>query len=154
MNHLAIEYEHDFNAWVQQHITLLKQGKINEIDVEHLILELEDMGKSNLRELESRLIVLIAHLLKWQFQLHQLTERWQEFKGSSWQQSINEQRLQLAHLLDSVPSLKRELPGAIDKVYPKAVNSAIKETKLPPSTFPDACPYTAEQLLEDDFYPQ
>jgi hypothetical protein len=153
VNHLATEYERDFNAWVQQHIALLKQGKIHELDVEHLILELEEMGKSDLRELESRFIVLIAHLLKWQFQLQQLTEQWREFKGSSWQQSITEQRLQITHLLDSVPSLKRELSGSVEKIYPKALKSAIKETKLPLVTFPKECPYSIDQLLDDDFYP-
>jgi len=153
MNNLATEYEHDFNAWIQQHITLLKQGKISEIDVEHLILELEDMGKNNFRELESRLIVLIAHLLKWQFQLKQLTEQWKEFKGSSWQQSIIEQRHQIAYLLEDMPSLKGKLQNAVKKTYSKAVMLAVDETKLPKSTFPNECPYTVEQLLDKMFYP-
>jgi uncharacterized membrane protein YidH (DUF202 family) len=76
MSNLATEYERDFNAWIRQHITLLKQGRVTEIDVDHLIIELEQMGKSNLRELESRFIILIAPLLKWQFQFQQLTDRW------------------------------------------------------------------------------
>lgn len=90
MDNLATEYDKDFNGWIQQQIALLKQGKIDEIDIEHLIIELEDMGKSTVRELESRFVILIAHLLKWQFQLTQLTEIWQKFKGSSWQSSIIE----------------------------------------------------------------
>jgi len=61
-------YNTDFHSWIQQHILLLKAGRVNEIDNMHLIEELEDMGKSDTRELKSRLTTLIAHLLKWQFQ--------------------------------------------------------------------------------------
>jgi len=67
MNKFAKIYDSDFNAWIQTQIHLLKQGRTSELDVAHLIEELEDMGKSNVRELESRFIILITHLLKWQF---------------------------------------------------------------------------------------
>ncbi len=153
MSNLATEYDRDFNAWIQQHITLLKQGRVNEIDVEHLIIELEDMGKSNLRELESRLVILIAHLLKWQFQLKSLNELWEKFKGSSWQHSIIEQRYQINKLLKTNPSLKSHLQDAIVKVYTDALEIAVDETGLPQSTFPENCPYTVEQLLDKSFYP-
>lgn len=152
-NNLATEYERDFAAWIQQHINLLKQGKVNEIDVEHLILELEDMGKSHLRELESRLIVLIAHLLKWQFQLQQLTEKWQEFEGKSWRKTIIEQRLHIRKLLENMPSLKARVQDVVKTAYPYAVELATDETGLPKSTFPNVCPYTFEQLLDKTFYP-
>ncbi|OQW95242.1 MAG: hypothetical protein BWK79_03070 [Beggiatoa sp. IS2] len=153
MKDLVTEYDRDFNAWIQQHITLLKQGRVNEIDVEHLIIELEDMGKSNLRELESRLVILIAHLLKWQFQLKQLNELWEEFKGNSWQQSIIEQRYKINKLLKTNPSLKSHVQDAIVNAYPDALEIAIDETGLPQSTFPESCSYTAEQLLDKTFYP-
>jgi hypothetical protein len=150
---LAAEYERDFNAWIQQHITLLKQGRVNDIDVEHLILELEDMGKSNLRELESRFIILITHLFKWQFQLKQLTDRWQEFEGKSWKQTIIEQRLQIRKQLKNTPSLKSHLQNIVIEAYPYSVELATDETGLPESTFPNECPYGLEQLLDKTFYP-
>ena len=153
MSKLATEYERDFNAWIQQHITLLKQGRVTEIDVEHLILELEEMGKSNLRELESRFIILITHLLKWQFQLQQLTDRWQEFEGKSWRPTLIEQRLQIRKQLKNTPSLKSHLPDIVREAYPYSVELAIDETNLPESTFPNECPYTLEQLLDKTFYP-
>jgi hypothetical protein len=153
MNNLATEYDRDFDAWIQQHITLLKQGRVNEIDIEHLIEELEDMGKSNKREIFSHLKILIAHLLKWQFQLNQLSELWEKFKGSSWQQSIIEQRSQIIDQIEESPSLKRQLPESVVKAYPKAVELAVRETGLPRSTFPNSCPYTIEQLLDENFYP-
>jgi len=138
-------YEYDFNEWIAQQVTLLKQGKTGEIDVVHLITELEDMGKSHLRELESRLIILIAHLLKWQFQPNQ--------QSSSWRGSINEQRLQLSRLLRKTPSLKRELTHTVIEVYLDALELATDDTGLAAATFPTTCPYPIEQLLDKTFYP-
>jgi len=153
MSNLATEYDRDFDAWIQQHIALLKQGRVNEIDVEHLIDELEDMGRSNKRELSSHFKILIAHLLKWQFQLRQLSNYRESWQGGSWQATIVEQRSQIADILEENPSLKRQIPKSITKAYPKAVEIAVDETNLPKSTFPDSCPYTIDQLLDRKFYP-
>jgi len=146
-------YEKDFYHWIQHHIDLLKQGKFAEIDVELLIDELESMVKRDRHELVSHLIILIAHLLKWQFQLKQLTEQWQTFQGSSWRASIIEQRMQIERQLELSPSLKPYLTEAISQAYPKAVKIATQETGLPKTTFPESCPYQLEQLLDDNFYP-
>jgi hypothetical protein len=146
MTTLQYEYEHDFQNWLNRNINLLKTGQLHELDVTHLIEELEDMGKSNVRELESRLMILIAHLLKWQFQ--------PEKQSSSWRGSINEQRLQLLRLLSKVPSLKRQLQNAVEDVYGDSVFLASDETNLPKSHFPQACPYSMEQLLDKAFYPE
>lgn len=151
---LKLEYEQDFHQWIEHHITLLRDGRLNEIDVEHLIEELEGMAGRDRNELVSRLKILIAHLLKWQFQLQQLSERWKEFDGRSWQRSIIEQRSEIADQLENIPSLKNNLNELIALAYPKAVKLSVKETKLPSSTFPRDCPYTIEQLLNDDFYPE
>ena len=70
-------YETDFYRWIFHNIELLKQQRFSEIDVDLLIDELESMAKRDKRELVSHFIILIAHLLKWQFQLKQLTEQWQ-----------------------------------------------------------------------------
>jgi hypothetical protein len=150
---LALEYERDFDSWIQQHIALLKQGRVNEIDVDNLIEELEDMSKSDKRELTSHFKILIAHLLKWQFQLSQLSERWREFDGRSWRATIVEQRSEIADQLEQSPSLKRKLSESVIKAYPKAVEIAVDETGLPKSTFPESCPYTIDQLLDRKFYP-
>jgi hypothetical protein len=145
MNNLAEIYENDFHAWIHAHIELLKAGKNHEIDTAHLIEELEDMGKSNLHELESRFMILIAHLLKWQFQ--------PDKQSSSWLGSIDEQRIRLNRLLKKTPSLKRDISTAIEDAYPDALKLAIKETKLSPTIFPLSCPYSIEQLLNENFYP-
>ena len=88
-------YEKDFLAWTQQQSELIRQGRWQEVDLGHLIEELEDMGKSNHRELESRLVVLLAYLLKWEFQLNQLQDQLREFDGRSWRKTIIEQRVQI-----------------------------------------------------------
>jgi len=146
-------YENDFHAWIQHQIHLLKVGKTSELDIENLIEELKDMGRSNVRELESRFIILIAHLLKWQFQLNQLQTQWQKFEGQSWRKTIIEQRSQISYLLEDMPSLNRMLQNTVIKTYPKAVRFAVDETNLPESTFPEHCPYTVTQLLDKQFYP-
>lgn len=138
-------YEQDFNAWISAQIHLLEQGKVNEIDILHLIDELADMGKSHLNELENRFVVLIAHLLKWQFQADK--------QSSSWRGSISEQRIQIGRLLRKNPSLKTKMQAAINDAYPDALELAIEETQLNKKVFPENCPYTTEQLLDKQFYP-
>lgn len=138
-------YQHDFNEWIYQQICLLKQGKVNEIDVEHLIEELEDMGNSTVREMENHFLILIAQLLKWQFQPMQ--------QRNNWRSSINEQRILLLRLLREIPSLKRECENAIAEVYSEALGLAIDETGLTESTFPQQCPYSVTELLDKQFYP-
>ncbi len=151
--HNATLYETDFNEWVQQQITLLKQGKTDLLDVEHLVEELAEMGKTQRRELSSHLKILIAHLLKWQYQLSSLSNCFESYEGKSWRLTILEQRSQINDLLEEIPSLKRELSTTIEKVYPKAVLLTVKETRLVAATFPIVCPYSNAQLLDDDFYP-
>jgi len=153
MNKLTEIYDSDFHLWIQRHIELLKTGKTNELDIEHLIEELEDMGKSNVRELESRFLILIAHLLKWQFQLKKLQTQWEKFEGKSWRSTIIQQRFLIIFLLEDLPSLKRVLQDSMLKTYPESVKLVAQETQLPSATFPTECPYTIEQLLDEDFYP-
>jgi hypothetical protein len=145
MNHLTLEYDRDNHQWTLHHIELLKQRQFSQMDVEHLIEELESMANRDRHELMSRFIILIAHLLKWQFQPAK--------RSSSWRGSIIEQRVQIAVQLEESPSLKHYLTTAIDKAYPHAIKIAVKETLLPKSTFPETCPYLVEQLLDDDFFP-
>ena len=145
MNLLKSEYERDFYSWIHQNIALLKQGKLAEIDVDILIDELESMAKRDRRELISRLMILIAHLLKWQFQ--------PEKRSNRWQSSMDEQRIQIVRQLEDSPSLKNQLSEYIQQAYPDALKLAAKETKLSLKVFPQECPYSILKLLADDFYP-
>jgi hypothetical protein len=154
MMDLKCEYDQNFHQWIEHHIALLREGRFNEIDTDHLIEELEDMARRDRDELVSRLVVLSAHLLKWQFQLGQLSEWWKEFDGRSWRRSIIEQRHEILRQLRNKPSLNSYLPDAVIEAYPDALGSAIEETNLPESIFPQTCPYPLELLLDNKFYPE
>jgi hypothetical protein len=136
--------EQDFYAWTQKQAQLLRTGKLDEIDWQNIAEEIEDMGRSEKRQLESRLEILIMHLLKWQFQPN--------LRSRSWQLTIKEQRLRLEKLLQENPSLQGNLMEVIAKVYPLASLSAERETGL--SLFPEVCPYHVTEILLDDFLPK
>ncbi len=135
----------DFFGWIMQQAALLRAGQLAEIDQEHLAEEIEDMGRSLQRELVNRLTVLFLHLLKWQFQ--------PGYQGNSWRYTIEEQREQLKDTLADNPSLKQKLPESIERAYKYARTGAAKKTGLPKSTFPENCPWSFEQALDDGFLP-
>jgi hypothetical protein len=135
----------DFFGWIMQQADLLRAGRLAEIDREHLAEEIEDMGRSLQRELVNRLTVLLLHLLKWQFQ--------PGYQGNSWRYTIEEQREQLRDHLQDNPSLKQKIPESVERAYKYARTGAAKETGLPKSTFPEICPWSFEQALDDAFWP-
>jgi len=139
-------YEIDYDVWLQRNLELLRQSRFTELDVEHLIEEMEDLGKKDRSELISRLVILIAHLLKWQFQ--------SAHRSSSWRGSIAEQRMRVARQLKLSPSLHSFLSEAICEAYDDAMELAYEETDLPPNTFPRNCPYLPEKLLDKGFWPE
>ena len=138
-------YEQDLFAWTQQQVNLLTHQRWHELDVENLIDELEGMARRDRREMINRLIILIAHLLKWEFQ--------PDHQSGSWRGSIQEQRLQLNGLLEDSPSLHQQFIESLEKAHPQAVKLASKETELPTTKFPNECPYELAQLLDEDFLP-
>ena len=138
-------HEKDFHAWAIEQANLLKTGKLSEIDLDNLIEEIESMGASERYQLQNRLKVLIAHLLKWQFQ--------PAYRSRSWNATIEEQRLSVIGLLEDNPSLTRILEERIAKAYPQGVLLAVKETSIDKKTFPASCPYSTEELLDRNYYP-
>lgn len=153
MNEIGTLYQTDYSAWAKRQAELLRTGRFVELDIAHLLEELGDMGKSDKRELENRLSILLAHLLKWEYQYPLLSERWREFDGRSWRATIIEQRDRVNKLLKQAPGLKAVLAEIIAEAYTDAIQLASKETRLPPETFPEQCAYQTESLLDDDFYP-
>jgi hypothetical protein len=139
-------YERDFYAWANEQAALLRSGQVSAADIEHIAEEIESMGRTEKRELISRLTVLLLHLLKWKFQ--------PERRGNSWRLSIANQRRQLGRHLRDNPSLKSRLPEALDDAYGDALNDAAAETGLALDTFPAANPWTFEQISEADFWPE
>jgi len=103
------------------------------------------MGASERRELGNRLAVLLAHLLKWQFQ--------PERRGTSWRLTIKEQRQRSARVLRQNPSLKSRLAEMAADAYQDARLMAARETGCEEGGFPADCPYSLEQIQDPEFFP-
>jgi hypothetical protein len=138
-------YEQDVVAWANEQAALLRAGQLCVIDAEHIAQEIEDVGKSEQRELANRMVVLLTHLLKWQYQ--------PERRSKSWTRTITVQRKDVAYVLAESPSLRIKFADAawLDVVWGKAVVAASDETGL--DVFPDTCPWPMEQVLSDTFLP-
>jgi hypothetical protein len=143
-------YEQDFYQWSITTANLIKQRQFENVDIYHLVEEIESMGASERRELESRIAVLIAHLLKY----HYLAE-WRVENGRGWEATVKEQRHKIKRLLKRNPSLKPQLNILFNEedIYHDGYFKAIAETNLDSNRFPDQCPYSLEQILADDFFP-
>jgi hypothetical protein len=135
-------YETDFYGWIQQQAALLKGRQFDAVDLANIIEEIESMGRSEYRSLESRLTVLLQHLLKWKFQ--------PERRGRSWELSIDEQRIRFDRLLRENPSLKSALNTILEDAYRLAVIKAAKETKLDKKSFPVVCPWNWQELTDSE----
>jgi ribosomal protein L29 len=138
-------YDCDFYAWANEQAALLRAGKLAAADIAHIAEEIESMGKSEQRELESRLAILLHHLLKWQFQPKR--------RSASWEASIRVQRRDLARHIDRNSSLKPLVPEATNYAYGNAVIEASAETGLVESAFPAECLWTFEQIMDAAFWP-
>ncbi len=138
-------YDEDFAIWTEETARLLRAGRFDHIDVEHLAEEVEDMGKSQGHEVRSRLRVLMVHLLKWKCQPQK--------RSRSWSSTAATQRAELRDVFSESPSLRAKLPPSIPDVYPDAVEQAALETGLPESAFPRECPFSPEQIMDRRFLP-
>ncbi len=142
---ITATYETDFYTWTQEQANLLKAGRFSEMDVIHIIEEIESMGRSEKRSLESRLTVLFVHLLKWQYQ--------SERRGKSWTFTINEQRRKIRKLLAENSGLHFELSKLLVEAYEDAVFKASYETGINSAVFPKENPWRFEQVMNADFFP-
>ncbi|MDP2795129.1 MAG: DUF29 domain-containing protein [Sulfurisoma sp.] len=139
-------YEKDVNAWANEQAQLLRAGRFDLLDVEHVAGEIEDVGKSEQRELASRLVILLAHLLKWQHQ--------PERRCPSWDKTIKARRKEISYALEESPSLvpKLQEPRWLDMVWARAVAQAVSETGL--DCFPDGCPWAVQnEVLSESWLP-
>jgi hypothetical protein len=141
-------YKQDFFEWTQTTAAMIRAGKWYDIAPEALAEEVESLGARDYRELRRRLQRLVTHLLKWQYQpsRHQT--------GHSWRSTIRTQRQEIADLLEQSPSLRRTVSDALQARYALAREHASAQTRLPLATFPEPCPWTPEQVLDTDFWPE
>ena len=139
-------YEQDVIAWANEQARLLRAGEFDRLDIEHLAEEIEDVGKSEQRELASRMAALLTNLLKWQYQ--------SERHGSSWQRVIRAQRRAIALRLKRTPSLKTMLCDSDwwEEIWADAMSAATTETGL--DTLPENCPWSQTDILEPDWLPE
>ncbi|MBD2678116.1 MULTISPECIES: DUF29 domain-containing protein [Nostoc] len=148
-------YDRDLQLWIEQTIQQLQNHDFEALDIEHLIEELVDLGKAEKNALKSNLTILLAHLLKLRVQ-YDVPDT---MKGS-WYTSILEHRQRVLNNLADTPSLKSFLVEAVEKAYPDARKLAIKEAKLAKfgvripkeSEYPTVCPFSIDQIIDEDFY--
>jgi hypothetical protein len=138
-------YEADFLAWIETTAEQLRAKNYGVVDWENLLEEIDAMGRREKRRLESNLVILLQHLLKWQYQ--------PMMRSGSWKGSIREHRRRIRKDLQDSPSLSPYLLEAIAEAYGDAREAAADETGLPLSLFSVDCEYTIEQILDREFLP-
>ena len=139
-------YEEDFVLWLEHQTDLLRQGRVAELDLENLAEEVEDIGRSQRRAVESELSVILIHLLKYQFQPSK--------RSRSWTDTLLEHRGRLARDFRASESLRLHAETELADLYRLARKRAAVQTRLPLTTFPETCPYTLTETLNEDFFPE
>jgi hypothetical protein len=145
---MGTPYEKDVVAWANEQAALLRAGKLASIDIEHIAEEIEDVGRTEIRELVSRMAVLLTHLLKWRFQ--------PERRSRSWSATIRTQRMEVKYLLQDAPSMRRRFDDDewSERVWSKARSQAEAETGIDFDSFPEVCPWPMSSVLEEGFLPK
>ncbi|MEH1913736.1 DUF29 domain-containing protein [Nostoc sp.] len=143
---MSATYKADFNLWIEQTAQLLRSHRWHEVDVEHLIEEVEGLGKSERRAIASQLTRLLLHLLKWQYQPQR--------RSDSWLDSITDSRTQIELAIEDSPSLKSYPTEQLQESYQRARRQAAKQTGIFVSVFPEECPYSLELVLDEDWLPE
>jgi hypothetical protein len=138
-------YEADFVQWTARTAQLLRDRQFNELDLDHIIEEIEDLGRRERQAFYSNLKVILLHLLKWQFQSSKRT--------NSWRATIREHRQRVQLQLNDSPSLKPYLSQSLEDCYANAKDLAADETGLPLNSFPEICPYGIVLILDPNFLP-
>jgi hypothetical protein len=139
-------YEQDYNLWLEQTSQQLRSRAFTQLDLENLIEEIEDMGRSQKNALASNTAILLMHLLKYQYQPSK--------RSSSWRSTIVEHRRRILRALKSSPSLQPYLREIFPECYEEARVDAATETQLPMDSFPAKCPFTMEEVLNPKFLPE
>ncbi len=139
-------YEEDFVLWLEHQVELLRQGRLSELDLENLAEEVEDIGRSQRRAVESELSVILIHLLKYQFQPSK--------RSRSWTDTLLEHRGRLTRDFRASKSLRLHAEAELADLYSLARKRAAVQTRLPLTTFPETSPYTLPETLDEDFLPE
>ncbi|MDJ0728965.1 MAG: DUF29 domain-containing protein [Crocosphaera sp.] len=136
-------YETDYHLWLEETIKLLKEKELNQIDLDHLIEELESLSRRDKAKVVSLLKRIIIHLLFLEFWTEEIKNN-----QNHWEAEIIAFRDQLNRLLTT--NLKNYLESELEIVYQNSVKIAAKKMNYNINQFPEQCPYTLEQLLIDE----
>jgi hypothetical protein len=142
----AALYDTDFAEWARQNAELLRAGRVSDVDLENVAEEIDGLSKHLRHSLYSRLVRLTEHLLKWRYQ--------PERRGAGWQRTIIVQRAAILRLLVESPSLRPDLPRIVASSFHTAVRAASLAINRPLRDFPESCPFTLEELLDEEFIPE
>ena len=138
---MGTTYDRDLTLWAKDTAQLLREQRWDVIDWEHLIEEVEDLGKSERSAIGSQMERIMVHLLKWQYQPQR--------RSDSWLDSINDGRSQIRRKLEDSPSLRSYPEQVLAKEYTRARREAARQTGLEINIFPEFCPYEIKQVIED-----
>ena len=149
MSHQQDLYDQDFFAWARHTAALLRSGRFDEADLEHLAEEIEDMGKAQRHALRSHLRQLLVHLLKLDYSPARDPRR-------GWFEEVQNARAEIADRLADSPSLAPQAAGLMTEVWPRARRQALDALSAfgEQVRFPEACPYSLEQALDERFFPE
>lgn len=138
-------YDRDFVEWTAEQARLIRSGDLGALDLDNLAEEVDCMGGSQRSEIANRLVVILDHLLKWEYQL--------EKRKYGWRATLSEQRGAVYFLVEASPSLKAQPALALQRAYKIGRMRAAGDTGLPERHFPAECPYSVEQVLDTGFLP-
>ena len=138
-------YEQDYCLWLQSTIAALRSRSLEAVDIDNLVEELADLGRSERKAVYSNLRVLLIHLLKWKYQPQKRT--------TSWRMTIAEHRQRLEESFEVSPSLRRYTQECFASCYQAARRGSSAQTEMSVDSFPEACPFEPEQVLDLNWLP-
>ncbi len=146
---MSTQYHTDFVAWADETAKLLRQRRFDEIDLDALVEEVEGLAKRDRKAMRSQLQRLLMHLLKWRYLPNDL-----ERTRGNWGATINHARNEIKDDMEDSPSLQSYPAEVLDRVYQRARREARDQTQLDLSTFPEQCPWSIEDILEEGWLPE
>jgi Domain of unknown function DUF29 len=145
-------YEEDFYAWTQYQAQVLRslRTRDNRFDREHLVEEIEDLGNGYRDAVRSQVRRILFHLLK-------LAYSPARDPRSDWMGSIIDARAEIENKLS--PSLRRDAEERLARLYVLARKQAALDLLKyhedeAAQSLPTECPYTIDQILAEDWYPE
>jgi Domain of unknown function DUF29 len=139
------DYDTDFYTWTQTQAAALRAKSWAALDLEHLAEEIESLGRSERYAIESQLERLLLHLLRWCYDPAQRPRR-------GWRLTIEHARREIGKR--ATGALQAYPAQYLATAYRYARRDVTLQTGRPPATFPEICPWTVAQVLDEDFLPE